>query len=130
MELEQVTQRIIGCAFKVSNGLGCGFLEKVYERALVHELKKVGLRAESQYSIAVHYDGIVVGEFLADILVEKCVLVELKAVKSLENQHLAQCLNYLRATNLSLCLLMNFGNPRVEVKRVINNSQKNSTIQK
>ena len=115
-----LTERVIGCAFTVSNTLGCGFLEKVYENALAHELRKAGLKAEQQHGIAVHYDGHVVGQYAADLLVEGILLVELKAVRALDDIHLAQCLNYLRATNLHLCLLMNFAKPRVDIRRVVN----------
>ena len=118
-ELNQISKRIIGCAFTVSNTLGNGFLEKVYENALVHELRKSGLTVAQQYPIEVHYDGIIVGHYIADLLVEEHVLVELKAIKALGNLELAQCLNYLKATGLRLCLLLNFGQPRVEVKRVV-----------
>lgn len=118
---DEITNRIIGSAYTVSNTLGCGFLEKVYENALVHELRKAGLRLEQQRRITVKYDGIVVGEYVADLLVEDTVLVETKAVKTVDEVHLAQCLNYLKATGLELCLLINFGTPRIKVKRIINN---------
>ncbi|MEN6577455.1 MAG: GxxExxY protein [Phycisphaerales bacterium] len=120
-EINQLTEKVIRCAFAVSNTLGCGFLEKVYENALVHELRKAGLSVDQQHGIAVQYDGVVVGEYAADILVDRVLLVELKAVKELDDIHLAQCLNYLKATNLRLCLLINFGNPMLEVRRVVNN---------
>ena len=120
-DMEQLTQKIIASAFTVSNTLGHGFLEKVYENALVHELRKAGIRALQQYPIQVHYDGVVVGDYLADVLVEESVLIELKAVKAFDDVHLAQCLNYLKATGLRLCLLMNFGKAKVEVRRVVNN---------
>jgi GxxExxY protein len=116
--LNPLTEKIIGCVFKVSNTLGPGFLEKVYENALAHELRKAGLDFRQQYPISVLYDGTVVGEFLADLLVNEQVIIELKAVKNLDDAHLAQCLNYLKATGLPLCLLINFGTPRVQVKRV------------
>ncbi|BAY47137.1 hypothetical protein SAMD00079811_47530 [Scytonema sp. HK-05] len=118
-DIDRLTQKILGCAYKVSNVLGAGFLEKVYENAFAHELRKAGLRVKQQYRIEVLYDGIIVGEYFADLLVEDCVLVELKAVKTLESIHFAQCLSYLKAARLKLCLLMNFGNPKVEVKRII-----------
>lgn len=121
--LNQITEKIIGCAFKVSNTLGCGFVEKVYENALVYELRKAGLRVHPQYPIKVYYEGIVVGEFAADLLVEESVLVELKAIKSMTEKDQAQCVNYLKATKLPLCLLINFGNPRVEIKRIAGNLQ-------
>ena len=114
--LNQVTERIIGCAFKVANVLGCGFVEKVYENAMVHELRKSGLSVQQQKSVTVTYDGIIVGEYLADLLVDEKVLVELKSVRALEDAHTAQCLNYLAATGFPICLLINFGK-RVEVKR-------------
>ena len=120
-EMNQLTEKVIRCAFKVSNTLGCGFLEKVYENALAHELGKAGIQVGQQHEIPVHYDGVVVGEYTADLLVQDVLLVELKAVKELDDIHLAQCLNYLRATGLRLCLLMNFGKPRLEVRRVVNN---------
>ena len=117
--LDRITKEIISCGFKVSNTLGCGFLEKVYENALVLELRKAGLKTDQQHGIAVHYDGTVVGEYAADLLVEGKVIVELKTVKTLDDVHLAQCMNYLKATGLSVCLLMNFGKPKLEVKRVV-----------
>ena len=120
MNINQITERIIGCSFTVSNSLGSGFLEKVYENALAHELRKAGLKVEQQFKIEVWYDGIVVGNFIADLLVEKEVLVELKAIKNLEPQNTAQCLNYLKATQLSICLLLNFGTTKIQYKRIIN----------
>ena len=120
-DMSQLTERVIRCAFTVSNTLGCGFLEKVYENALVHELRKAGIQAEQQHGIGVYYDGIAVGEYTADLLIEDILLVELKAVKELDDIHLAQCLNYLKATKLRLCLLMNFGKPRLEIRRIANN---------
>ncbi|MDB5400472.1 MAG: hypothetical protein JWQ55_2490 [Rhodopila sp.] len=118
--LIELSGRIIGCAFVVSNTLGAGFLEKVYENALAHELRKGGLAVEQQHNVAVHYDGVVVGAYAADMLVENAVLVELKAVSALDAVHRAQCINYLKATRLRLCLLINFGNPRLEIKRLVN----------
>ena len=111
---------IIGRAFVVLNTLGVGFLEKVYENALGHELRKAGLSVCQQYNIRVSYDGVIVGVYTADLLVEDTVLVELKATKMLDPIHSAQCLNYLKATGLPLCLLLNFGKSRLEIKRVAN----------
>ena len=119
-DLNKISSVIIKCAYQVSNTLGCGFLEKVYENALLHELQKAGLRAEQQKPIKVHYDGIVVGDYFADLVVEDVVIVELKVVKAIEDVHAAQCLNYLKATGLSVCLLINFAHPRVEIKRLVN----------
>lgn len=120
-EFEDVSSTIIGCAYTVSNTLGCGFLEKVYENALAHEMRKARLRAEQQKALKVRYDDIVVGDYVADLLVNEHILVEIKAVKSLDDIHVAQCLNYLKATNLKLCLLLNFGTPKVGVRRIVNN---------
>jgi GxxExxY protein len=118
-EMDKITERVIGCAFTVSNKLGCGFLEKVYENALSLELRKSGLTAQQQQAIQVSYEGVVVGEFVADLLVEGRVLVELKAVQVLDDVHTAQCLNYLKATGLKICLLLNFGRPKLQIKRVV-----------
>jgi len=119
--LNEITQKIIGCAYDVANGLGCGFLEKVYENALRIELRRVGLAVLQQHSIPVMWRGEIVGDYYADLFVEDSVIVELKAVKALDDIHSAQCLNYLRATNRKVCLLMNFGKPQIEVKRIVNN---------
>lgn len=118
--LNRISERVIGCAFGVMNRLGSGFLEKVYENALAYELRKAGLSVAQQHEITVRYDDIVVGEYTADMLVEDVVVVELKAVKMLDSVHTAQCINYLKATGLHLCLLLNFGKPRVEIQRVAN----------
>ena len=98
---------------------GAGFLEKVYENALAHELRKAGFLVVQQHPISVWYDGLVVGEYFADLFVEECVIVELKAVKAIDEAHWAQCLNYLRATGMRLCLLINFGRSRIEIKRIV-----------
>ena len=96
-----------------------GLLEKVYENALAYELRKRGLAVAQQGGVVVRYDGFIVGEYTTDLLVEDAVLVELKAIKALDTIHLARCLNYLKATDLRLCLLLNFGKPRLEIKRVV-----------
>jgi len=118
-DVNEITQKIIGCAFEVSNTLGIGFVEKVYENALAHLIHKVGLKVVQQHPIKVTFDGILVGEFVADLLVEDRVLVELKAVSVLVNEHTAQALNYLRASGLEICLLINFGTSKVEIKRFL-----------
>ncbi len=118
-EINLITEKIIGCAYKVANELGCGFLEKVYENALVYEIGKLGLKVEQQKQVKVFYDKVEVGFYETDLVVQDTVLVELKGVKNLDEAHKAQCLNYLKATKLKICLLINFGNPRVEVKRFI-----------
>jgi len=117
-DLDKLTKRIIGCAYRVSNALGIGFVEKVYENALVHLVRKDGLKVDQQHLLEVVFDGIVVGEFFVDLLVEKRVLVELKAVTELNNDHLAQALNYLRASSLEACLLINFGKTRIQVRHL------------
>jgi GxxExxY protein len=119
--LNALSERIIGCAFTVANGLGSGFLEKVYENALAHELRKAGLTVAQQHSVSVIYDDVIVGEYAADLLVEAAVVVELKAVRALDDVHQAQCMNYLRATGMHLCLLLNFGKPRLEIRRIVHN---------
>lgn len=114
-----LTERVIGAVFEVANTLGAGFLEKVYERALLKELRLRGLRAVPQVSFSVVYKGQSVGQYCADILVEDTLVLELKCVDRLTNEHLAQCLNYLRASGRRLCLLINFQKPTVEWKRVV-----------
>jgi GxxExxY protein len=117
--LDQITERIIGCVHQVSNTLGSGFLEKVYENALAVEVERTGLRVAQQHRIEVRYRDVLVGEYVADLLVEDCVIVEIKAVKSFEDIHTAQCLNYLKATGLQVCLLVNFGSSKAMVKRIV-----------
>jgi len=116
--LDDITERIIGAAFLVANTLGVGFLEKVYENALAHEMRKRGLTVERQKSIVVRYDDVVVGEYVADLVVDDAVIVELKVTRSIGDPHVAQCLNYLKATGKSVCLLINFGRPRIEICRI------------
>ena len=115
---DSLTERVLGAVFEVSNNLGSGFLEKVYERALLRELSLRGIRASSQASLTITYKGQCVGEYFADILVEDVLLVELKCVDRLANEHTAQCLNYLRASGRTRCLLVNFQKPKVEWKRI------------
>lgn len=115
---DPLTATVIGCAYDVANGLGHGFLEKVYENALTLRLKKAGLEAVQQHSMAVHFDGVVVGEFAADIVVYGELIIELKCARELSEAHVAQCLNYLKATGIKTCLLVNFGKPRIEIRRL------------
>ena len=117
-ELNKISETIIGCAYAVGNALGNGFLEKVYENALALELSEKKLDVKQQHPIKVFYKKRIVGEYVADLLVENKIIIELKTIKGIDEIHLAQCLNYLKATNLPLCLLINFGKPRIEVKRV------------
>jgi len=116
--LSDLTEKIIGAAFQVHNRLGQGFLEKVYENALVKELKALGLAVDQQKPLKVLYGGEPVGDFIADVLVEKVVLVELKAGKTIERAHENQLLNYLKSSGLEIGLLINFGDS-VQVKRKI-----------
>ncbi len=118
--LNELSEKIIGAAFEVSNVLGAGFLEKVYENAMNVELSLRGLKTFQQAPLKVYYKNELVGDYIADILVEDEILVELKTVKEFDDIHLAQCLNYLRITGLKLCLLINFSKPRVEIKRIVN----------
>jgi GxxExxY protein len=121
--LNELSGRVIGCAFNVSNTLGAGFLEKVYENALAHELRKAGREVVQQRGLTVTYDGVVVGQYFVDLMVEQTLLVvllELKIASTGHEGHRAQCLNYLKASDLRLCLLFNFGKSRLEIKRVAN----------
>lgn len=116
MNEDDLTQKIIGCAYKVHNTLGPGFLEKVYENALRIELEKLGLRVKQQEPINVSYEGHVVGEYFADLGGEERLVIELKALQTLVKQHEVQLVNYLAATNIDSGLLLNFG-ASVQVKR-------------
>ena len=117
MEEQELTEKIIGCAMKVHRTLGCGFLESVYQKAILHELRKSGLKVSQEAPLQVVYDGVIVGEFYADIIVENKVIVENKAVEALCEAHEVQVVNYLTATGLNIGLLFNFGAPKLEFKR-------------
>ena len=117
MELEHLTQKIIGCAMSVHQALGPGFLESVYQNALLIELRHAGLQCEANSRIPVHYREENVGDFLADILVEHLVILELKSVNEIHPAHEAQLVNYLHATGLKIGLLLNFGSSKLEIKR-------------
>ena len=117
--LNGVTAAIIGAAQQVSSTLGCGFLEKVYENALRFECELRGLRVEQQKGIEVRYRNKVVGVYVADLVIEQSVVVELKATAAVDRIHEAQCMNYLRATGHKICLLFNFGRPRLEIRRLV-----------
>ena len=119
-KLDSLTERVLGAIFEVSNTLGAGFLEKVYQRALFKELGLRGIPAIAEASFPVVYKGHCVGEYFADILVEDALVIELKGVERLASEHTAQCLNYLRASGRTVCLLVNFQQPKVEWKRVVN----------
>jgi len=117
--INETSAAIIGAAQAVSSALGCGFLEKVYENAPAVELRMRGHDVEQQSPIDVRYRREIVGAYFADLIVDKRVVVELKAVTCLDSSHKAQCLNYLRATDMRVAILPNFGRPRLEVRRVI-----------
>jgi GxxExxY protein len=116
MKVDDLTQKIIGCAYKVHNALGPGFLERVYENALRIELEKLGLDVKQQEPINVRYDGQIVGEYYADLWVDGRVVIELKAVQTLTQRHEVQLVNCLTATGIEDGLLLNFGSS-VQVKR-------------
>jgi len=119
LEDEKLTYKIRGCVFEVFRELGAGFLEKVYENALMLELQKQGLNCKAQHILKVNYKGSVVGEYIVDLLVENKVLIELKAAKNTLPIHEAQLLNYLKASNIKLGLLVNFSHPKATVKRYV-----------
>ncbi|MFC1867438.1 GxxExxY protein [Thermodesulfobacteriota bacterium] len=119
MDINELTYKINGAIFKVNRELGAGFLEKVYENALIIELKERGLKAENQVPVEVKYKGFQVGDYYADVVVENQVILELKAVDSLQKIHEAQLLNYLKATGYKVGLLVNFKHPKAETRRFI-----------
>lgn len=116
-KINKITEKIIGAAYVVASKLGHGFMEKCYENALAHELRKLGLDVMTQARLHVWYDGVLVGEYVADMIVADSIIVEIKAIDTLAAIHSAQCINYLVATGLPVCLLINFGK-RVDVKRL------------
>jgi GxxExxY protein len=115
----ELTEAVIGAAFEVANVLRSGFLERVYERALIRELALRGVNAKAQVPFRVCYKGQYVGEYLADLVVEEKLILELKCVEHFANEHLAQCINYLKISGLQVALLINFQRPKVEWKRVL-----------
>ncbi len=119
MNIDDLTYKINGAIFEVNKVLGPGFMEKVYENALLVEFRNMGLNAKAQVPINVNYKGEIVGEYFADIVVEDKVILELKAVESLQKIHEAQLLNYLRATKYKVGLLVNFTHPKAEIKRFV-----------
>ena len=117
--LEALVEKVIGAAYEVSNVLGAGFLEKIYERALMEELNLRGIRVKAQAPYPVAYKGKLIGTYAADLVVEDRLLVEVKCVDAFSNEHLAQCINYLKVSRLHLALLINFRRPKVEWRRVV-----------
>lgn len=119
LEFEELTEKVIGCAYAVHNAMGFGFLESVYEKCLVIELRKAGLACRAQHSMKVTYDNEVVGDFAADIVVEDCLILELKSARSIDKRHEVQLVNYLVATGIEVGLVINFGPEKVDVKRKV-----------
>ncbi len=119
MKSKELTHKIIGCAYRVYNAMGYGFLESVYEKCLLIELEKVGLKAQAQRPIKVFYHNRIVGEFIADIIVEDEIIPELKSVRHIATAHEVQLVNYLTATHKDVGLLINFGENGVEIKRKV-----------
>jgi len=121
MNLNDITYKINGAIFEVNKVLGAGFLEIIYKRALLIELRKRGLKAQSEVPIQVLYKGELVGDYFADIVVEDRIILELKAIEKLQTVHEAQLLNYLKATGMHVGLLINFTHPKAEIKRMVLN---------
>ena len=119
MENMKLTEKIIGCAYRVYNRMGFGFLESVYEKCMLIELNKTGLNADSQKPIKVYYDNEIVGDFVADIIVNDTIILELKSVRRIVRAHEVQLVNYLVATGKAVVLFLNFGERKVDVKRKI-----------
>jgi GxxExxY protein len=121
--VDDLTEKINGCAFRVHNQIGCGFLEKIYENALRIELTSAGLEVLQQVPCRILYERTVVGEYVADLVVENSVIVEIKACEGIAPAHKAQAINYLAASGLNVALLLNFGRPRLEIRRLVRKSQ-------
>ena len=119
--LNQLFERVVGAVYEVANSLGAGFLEKVYERALRTELCFRGIKVEAQVPLQVFYKGTNVGDYYADLLVEDKLIIELKCVEALSNEHMSQTLNYLKGSKHHLALLVNFQHPKVEWRRIVHN---------
>ncbi len=123
-----LSRQVIGCAIEVSNTLGPGFFEKLYEKALCIELENSGIYFQRQKPVQVMYKNNLIGEYIADIIVEDMLLLELKAVSALCGEHEAQLMNYLKATGLSVGLLLNFGKPKLGIKRMVWNHNETKNI--
>jgi GxxExxY protein len=120
-KLETLVEKVVGSAYEVSNVLGAGFQEKIYERALIEELSLRGVRVKAQAAFPVTYKGKHMGTYSADLVADGQLLVEVKCVEQFSNEHLAQCINYLKASRLHLALLINFRHPKVEWRRIVHN---------
>ena len=119
--LDSLVEKVVGAAYEVSNVLGAGFLEKIYERALIEELSLRGIPVKAQAPFAVSYKAKHIGTYAADLVVQDRLLVEVKCVDEFCNEHLAQCINYLKASGLHIALLINFRHPKVVWRRVVYN---------
>ncbi len=119
IQLEELTYKINGAIYEVNKVLGSGFLEKVYENALFHELNNRGINAICQVPVTVEYKKVSVGEYIADMIIEDSVLIEIKAIEALQKVHEAQILNYLKATGYKVGLLVNFTHPKAVIKRFV-----------
>ena len=115
----ELTEKVLGAAFKVLNTLGTGFLEKGYENALSFQLQRIGLSVESQKVFHVKYEGAIVGEYQADLVVAGKVIVECKAISNMDSVHEAQLMNYLKASGVHVGLLINFGRPTLQYRRLV-----------
>ncbi len=125
----ELTEQIIGAYYDVYNGLGYGFLEKVYVNALVHQLQKRGLLVGKQHKIHVFFDGVLIGEYFADLVIENRVILEIKAANTLADEHVAQLMNYLKATTCEVGFVLNFG-PEATFKRVYFSNGKKLNLKK
>ena len=125
----ELTEQIIGAYYDVYNGLGYGFLEKVYVNALVHQLQKRGLQVGKQHKIHVFFDGVLIGEYFADLVIENRVILEIKAANTLADEHVAQLMNYLKATTCEVGFVLNFG-PEATFKRVYFSNGKKLNLKK
>ena len=128
MLYEETTGRVIKAFYKVYNTLGYGFLEKVYERALALELERCGLKVVRQMAIDVYYGGGLVGEYFADLVVNGTVILEIKAIEALHPRHTSQLINYLKATEIEVGLLLNFGEKPEVVRKIFTNDRKQHPI--
>ena len=119
MEYRELTEKVIGCAYRVYNKMGFGFLESVYEKCMLIELRKAGINTDSQKPITVYYENEIVGEFVADIIVNDTIILELKSLRRIIKAHEVQLVNYLVATGKPVGLILNYAESKVEVKRKI-----------
>jgi GxxExxY protein len=117
--LDKLIEKVVGAAYEVGNVLGCGFLEKVYARSLLRELAMRGLEIRSEVVFPLTYKGQSVGDYIADLVVNDQLIVELKCVEQFSDEHMAQCINYLKASGIRFALLINFKHPRIKWKRII-----------